>query len=264
VPGPLRLAAPEVGATGRRRGPGLFQQLDGEPILPKQSDPLSIGEHEIHLARIIDPVQAEVIVEEARTHPVRPRVLGEDPERARGRKRQAAAGSQYPGSLGYGPVRVAERHRSPVAEHDVKGSVPEGKPLCVRPYQRNAAMGSMDQAGGMAQVRRRKVEPHRTATLLGERDRPTRGPAANLQHVKTPDFPKNVQFRFGDPPQSPGEGLGTPEHALKASFIPLGLSFPESEVAPDMVAALRTGRAPSGRLRGATWCHGILGSALSS
>ena len=73
--------------------------------------------------------------------------------------------------------------------------------------QREVDAGLGHQLARMLELALRQVEAHRPRAAPGERDRPLRGAAAELEHIPSVDVAERVDLVLGDLPHAPARAL---------------------------------------------------------
>src|SRR2546421_8473337 len=123
TPGPGGLGCVTICAGGAGGWLRLDQIFHHEARSPEEPDPVSVGQLKIHLVFPLQIAHPKVVVDQAVGEPVRLDVLTQELDRRAGREGEESSRSQQTRRLWNSSLRIAESHRSPVTENDVKAGI---------------------------------------------------------------------------------------------------------------------------------------------
>ena len=161
------------------RGRERDEVVDKEAVTAEQSDPLAVGQHEVDRLAVGDPLHAERrAMQGRRDGPVL--VEAHDSQRGGVAEDEAAFRAKHTCDLRHAVVRIGERHRPVVAEHEVERRARERDRLGTRLHQRHVGAGP----GRIRELGSGQVEPGHPDTEPRERDRPLPTTTAELEDVE--------------------------------------------------------------------------------
>ena len=150
-------------------------------------------------------MHAKVVVNQVIGEVVRLHVLTHKLDRRAGREGEESSRSQQTRRLWNRSLRIAESHRSPVTENDVKAGVRQWHIFGTGFNQGEVYTCFLHEAAGILELSRGEIKPNRPCPSSSQRNGPASSSTTQFQHVFTRT--ENVQFFLWNAPHSPCHGL---------------------------------------------------------